>query len=152
LVLRISSFLDRIFDYRSILYAFSFVLFHGLRFLTHGCCKATSASLCGYLNEGQLNNGNDHACRQLCTHSLPANRSGLSEPEIDLEHAFVLLISPIKETRQMAKFARCSFAKITANCSNSFCHFHLISSMSRPQRPLITCLYAMAIVGFPFDF
>jgi hypothetical protein len=36
----------------------------------------------------------------------------------------------------MAKFARCSFAKTTANCSNSFCHFHLISSASRPQRPL----------------
>jgi hypothetical protein len=36
----------------------------------------------------------------------------------------------------MAKFARCSFAKTTANCSNSFCHFHLISSMSRLQRPL----------------
>jgi hypothetical protein len=29
------------------------------------------------------------------------------------------------------------FAKTTANCSNSFCHFHLISSVSRPQRPLI---------------
>jgi hypothetical protein len=24
------------------------------------------------------------------------------------------------------------------NCSNSFCHFHLISSVSRPQGPLIT--------------
>jgi hypothetical protein len=51
----------------------------------------------------------------------------------------------------MAKFARCSFAKITANCSNSFCHFHLISSISRPQRPLITCLYAMAS-WFPIWF
>ena len=39
--------------------------------------------------------------------------------------------------RQMAKFARCSFAKTTANCFNSFCYFHFISSVSRPQRPLI---------------
>jgi hypothetical protein len=42
----------------------------------------------------------------------------------------------------MAKFARYSFAKTTANCFNSFCHFHLISSVSRPQRPLIyDCIY-----------
>jgi hypothetical protein len=27
--------------------------------------------------------------------------------------------------------------KTTANCSNCFCHVHLISSVSRPQRPLI---------------
>jgi hypothetical protein len=39
--------------------------------------------------------------------------------------------------RSMAKFTRCPFAKATANCPNSFCHFHLISSVSRPQRPLI---------------
>jgi hypothetical protein len=39
----------------------------------------------------------------------------------------------------MEKFARCSFAKTTANCFNSFCHFRLISSVSRPQKngPLI---------------
>jgi hypothetical protein len=30
-----------------------------------------------------------------------------------------------QEARQMEKFARCSFAKTTANCYNSFCHFHL---------------------------
>jgi hypothetical protein len=34
----------------------------------------------------------------------------------------------------VAKFARCQFAKTTANCSNCFCHVHLISSVSRPQR------------------
>jgi hypothetical protein len=38
---------------------------------------------------------------------------------------------------EMAKFARWRLAKTTANCSNSFCHFHLILSVSRPQRPLI---------------
>ena len=38
-----------------------------------------------------------------------------------------------KEARKMAKFARCPFAKTTANCFNSSCHFHLISSMSQPQ-------------------
>jgi hypothetical protein len=27
-----------------------------IAFLTHGCCKATSVSLCGYLSVGQLNN------------------------------------------------------------------------------------------------
>ena len=42
-----------------------------------------------------------------------------------------------KEARQMAKFKRCPFTKTIANCSNSFCHFYLISSVSRPQRPLI---------------
>jgi hypothetical protein len=42
----------------------------------------------------------------------------------------------------MAKFARCPFAKTTANCFNSFCHFHLISSISRSQRSLIyDCIY-----------
>ena len=39
--------------------------------------------------------------------------------------------------RQIEKFARCSFAKTTANCFHFFCHFHLISSVSWPQRPLI---------------
>jgi hypothetical protein len=49
--------------------------------------------------------------------ALLAYQSGLSEPEIVLEHAFVLLIwqLAIKEARQMAKFARCSFANTTAN-------------------------------------
>jgi hypothetical protein len=42
----------------------------------------------------------------------------------------------------MAKFARCSCAKTTAKCFNSLCHFHLISPVSRPQRPLIyDCIY-----------
>ena len=27
-----------------------------IAFLTHGCCKATYVSLCGYLSVGQLNN------------------------------------------------------------------------------------------------
>jgi hypothetical protein len=36
-----------------------------------------------------------------------------------------------KEARQMAKSARCSSAKTIANCSNYFCHLHLISSVSR---------------------
>ena len=56
--------------------------------------------------------GND----QPALRALFACESGLSEPEIGLEHAFVLS----------------GFGK----CSNSFCHFHLISSVSRPQRPL----------------
>ena len=81
-----------------------------IAFLTHGCCKAISVSLCGYLSVGQLNN-----------EKWPTrNRVG---------------------ARQMAKFARYSFAKTTANCSNSFCHFHLISSVSRPQRPFSLWLH-----------
>jgi hypothetical protein len=61
-----------------------------------------------------------------------AYESGHSEPEIRLEHAFVLLIwqLAIKEARQMAKFARCSFAKTTANAL-ILSVTHLISSMSR---------------------
>jgi hypothetical protein len=63
--------------------------------------------------------GND----QPALRALFACESGLSEPEIGLEHAFVLLIWA---KRSATKFARCPFAKTTANCSNSFCHFHLI--------------------------
>jgi hypothetical protein len=74
----------------------------------------------------------------LCAHYLPANR--LAEPEIGLERARVRSFDLAKEARQMGemeKFVRRPFAKTTANCSNSFCHFHLISSVSRSQRPLI---------------
>ena len=50
----------------------------------------------------------------------------------------------------MAKFARCSFAKTTANCFNSFGHFHLISSVSRLQRHLIyDCIYFSFPSSFP---
>ena len=44
------------------------------------------------------------------------------------------------EARQMGKMAKLDgarFAKTTANFFNSFCHFHLTLSVSRPQRPLI---------------
>jgi hypothetical protein len=79
--------------------------------------------------------GNDQPALQ----ALFACKSGLSEPEIGLEHAFVLLIWQMKHGKwgkwQNSHGAR--FAKTTANCSNFFCHFHLISSVSRPQRPLI---------------
>jgi hypothetical protein len=72
----------------------------------------------------------------LCAHCLPV---GYSEPEIGLEYAFILLIWQMKHDKwvkwQNSHGAR--FAKATANCSNSFCHFHLILSVSRPQRPLI---------------
>jgi hypothetical protein len=54
----------------------------------------------------------------LCAHSLPANRAVHAEPEIGLEHAFVLLIWQKKHDN--GKFARCSFAKTTANCFNFF--------------------------------
>jgi hypothetical protein len=63
------------------------------------------------------------ALRALCACKL-----GLSEPEIGLEHAFVLF-DLAKEARQMAKFARCPFAKLFLSLS-----FDLVS---RPQRPLI---------------
>ena len=83
----------------------------------------------GYLSVGQLNNGKLPACFAP-TVCLRIERVRL--------HAFVLLNFDLaKEAQQMAKFARCPFAKTTANCSNSFCHFHLISSVSQPQRPLI---------------
>jgi hypothetical protein len=57
--------------------------------------------------------------------------SGISEPEIGLEHD------------KWQNFALCSsVAKTTVICFNSFCQFHLISSVSRPQRPLIyDCIY-----------
>jgi hypothetical protein len=44
--------------------------------------------------------------------ALFACESGLTEPEIGLEHAFVLLSFDLaKEARQMAKFVRCPFQK-----------------------------------------
>jgi hypothetical protein len=71
--------------------------------------------------------------------ALFACESGLSEQEIGLNYAFVLLIWQMKHEEwvkwQNSHGAR--FARTTANCSNSFCHFPLISSVSRPQRPLI---------------
>jgi hypothetical protein len=62
--------------------------------------------------------GND----QPALRALFACESGLSEQEIWLEHAFVLRFGKRStiEARQMAKLARCQFAEITANCSNSF--------------------------------
>jgi endonuclease I len=58
--------------------------------------------------------------------ALFASESGLSETEIGLEH--VLLIWQKKHDKwvkwQNSHGAR--FAKTTANCSNCFCHFHLI--------------------------
>ena len=97
-----------------------------------GCWEATSVSLCRYLSVGQLNNGKWPACfaRTVCMRIGPfrtGNRAGARVRSFDLA----------KEARQMAKFKRCPFTKTIANCSNSFCHFHLISSVSRPQRPLI---------------
>jgi hypothetical protein len=72
--------------------------------------------------------------------ALFASESGLSEPEIGLEHTFVLLIWQ-KNHDKWVKWQNshgAQFAKTTANCSNSFCDFHLILSVSRPQRPLIS--------------
>jgi hypothetical protein len=54
--------------------------------------------------------GND----QPALRTLFACESDLSETEIGLEHVFVLLIWRHEEARQMAKFARCPFAKTTA--------------------------------------
>jgi hypothetical protein len=53
-----------------------------IAFLTHGCCKAISVSLCGYLSVGQLNNEKWPTC---LAHTL-CWELGLSEPEIGLEH------------------------------------------------------------------
>jgi hypothetical protein len=63
--------------------------------------------------------------------------------------ACVLSFDLAKEARQLATFGWCPFAKTTANCSNSFSHFHLISSMSRPQRPLIMLSVQFTNVPFP---
>jgi hypothetical protein len=56
--------------------------------------------------------------------------SDLSEPEIGLQH----------DKWQNLHDAR--LQKHLQTAFNSFCHFHLISSVSRPQRPLIyDCIY-----------
>jgi hypothetical protein len=62
----------------------------------------------------------------LCAHRMFACKSGLSEPEIGLEHVFVLLIWQKKHDKWLKwqNSNGAQFAKTTANCSNSFCHFH----------------------------
>jgi hypothetical protein len=61
---------------------------------------------------GQLNNGKD----QPALRALFACESGLSEPEIGLDHAFVLLIWETKHDKwvKLAKIARCPVC--TNNC------------------------------------
>jgi hypothetical protein len=81
----------------------------------------------------------------LCTHCLPANRAFQNQKSGWSTRSFFCLA---KEARHMAKFAQCSFAKTTANCSNSFCHFHLISSMSRPQYISWNCMKFRSIYFF----
>jgi xanthine dehydrogenase iron-sulfur cluster and FAD-binding subunit A len=51
--------------------------------------------------------GND----QPALRALFACESGLSEPEIGLEHAFVLLAKEARQMGEMAKFARCPVCK-----------------------------------------
>ena len=92
-------------------------------------------SLCGYLSVGQLNNGKRPACftRTVCLRIGPfitGNRAGARVRSFDLAIGN-------KRSTTMTTFSRRPFAKTTANCSNSFCHFHLISSASWPRRPLI---------------
>jgi hypothetical protein len=73
--------------------------------------------------------GND----QPALRALFACKSGLSELEIRLEHVFVLLIWQMKHNKwvKWQNLHSPWFAKTTANCTNSFYHFHLISSVSR---------------------
>jgi hypothetical protein len=94
-----------------------------IAFLTHGCCKATLVSLCGYLSVGQLIK-QWQMTSMLGAHSLLVNRT------------FQNLKSGWSATN--GKICTMLVCKKTANCFNSFCHFHLISSVSRPQRPLIS--------------
>ena len=95
----------------------------------------TCESLCGLLECGAVKQREWPACfaRTVCLRIGPfrtGNRAGTCVRSFNFAKA-----------RQMAKFARCPFAKTITNCSNSFCHFHLISSVSRTQRPLIkTCI------------
>jgi hypothetical protein len=66
----------------------------------------------------------------LCPHCLPANRAFQNwKSGWRTLRSFDLAKGVL---RQIAKFARCPFAT-TANCSNSFCQFHFISSVIRPH-------------------
>jgi hypothetical protein len=116
---------------RQILYRVVFVLFFDSRMLPSNICESLSLLECG-VSVRQLNNGNWQACfaRTVCLRIGPlrtGNRAGARVRSFDLAN----------EARQMGEMAKRShgarFAKTTANCSNSFCHFHLISSVSRPS-------------------
>ena len=89
--------------------------------------------ICGYLSVGQLNNGKWPACfaRTVCLRIGPF-RTGLAGTR-------VCSFDLAEEARhRIGKICTwCPFAKTTANCSNFFSHFHLISFVSRPQRPLV---------------
>jgi hypothetical protein len=65
--------------------------------------------------------------------ALFACESGLLEPEIELEHAFVLLIWQKKQDKWQNSHGARSQKQLHWPGSNSFCHFHLILSVSRPQ-------------------
>jgi hypothetical protein len=87
-------------------------------------------SLCFGLRVGQLNNGKWLACfarTALFACGIGPFRTG---------NRAVARVRSFRIWQKEAKFARCPFAKTNANCFNSFCHFRLISSVSRSQRPL----------------
>ena len=83
-----------------------------------------------------MGNGQPCFARIVCLRIGPfktGNRAGARVRAFDLA----------SEARQMGEMQNshgAQFAKTTANCFNSFCHFHLILSVSRSQRPLIELL------------
>jgi hypothetical protein len=61
-------------------------------------------------------------------HCLPANRAFQNRKSGCSTRSLLRSFDLANGARQIVKLARCPFEKTTANCSNSFCHFHLISS------------------------
>jgi hypothetical protein len=100
-------------------------------FLTHGCCEATSVREFLWL----LECGGCGAVKQwkmtslLCAHCLAANRAFQNRKSGYSTRSFFWFG---KRSTTNGKIHTVPFAKTTANCFNSFCHFHLISSVSRP--------------------
>ena len=95
--------------------------------LTHGLLE------CGTVKQWEMTS-------PLCARALFACESGLSEPEIGLEHAFVLLIWQMKHNKwvkwQNSPGAR--FAKTTGNCSK----FDLIRESAPTAFDHIWCVFA----------
>ena len=87
----------------------------GCLFLTHGCCFATSVSLCGYLSVGR---GECGAVKQwkmtsvLCAHCLPANRTFQNRKSGRRTLSFFFnLANEAPQVGEMAKFACCPVCK-----------------------------------------
>jgi hypothetical protein len=69
----------------------------------------------------------------LCAHCLPANRTFQNRKSGWITRSFIFDLANEARLMGWRNSHGARFAKTTANCSNSFCHFHLTLSQPRTQ-------------------